>query len=214
MSENYISRFRREYLAGELLESEMLENPHLQFLEWLQDAERSGIKDPTAMTLATVDAFGRPSVRVVLLKEARVDGLVFLTNYNSRKAMDLANNPQAAVVFFWQDLDRQLRLEGSIKKIHPSDSDTLFNARPLESRIASVISNQSELISGRDELEIKYEKSLGHAQKHPVDRPEHWGGYILQPDSYEFWQGRENRLNDRILYKKTGQLWQMQRLAP
>lgn len=214
MSETFITRFRREYLAGELHETDMLEDPHLQFLEWLEDARRSGINDPDAMALATVNMNGRPSVRIVLLKEARKDGLVFLTNYNSPKGKDLLINPYAAVVFYWNELDRQVRIEGSVSKIAEADSDTLFYARPLESRVASVISQQSEPLSGREELDGKFREKLNNIGDKQVMRPMHWGGYILKPVSYEFWQGRENRLNDRILYSKNDMGWSRKRLAP
>lgn len=209
-----LQRFRREYLAGELNEEDMLNDPHLQLLEWLEDAIQSRIEDPAAMALATSDANGKPSVRIVLLKEAKEDGLVFFSNYLSRKGKELDSNPQASVMFFWSGLERQLRIEGHIEKIPPKESDEFFNSRLLESRITSIISPQSETITGREYLSTKINVLKASGNDTDFKRPAFWGGYILKPSSYEFWQGRENRLNDRIQYALNDGSWEISRLAP
>lgn len=212
MPDTRLQRFRREYLAGELSKDNALGDPHLQFMEWLEDAIRSGIPDPTAMALATSRADGKPAVRIVLLKEAREEGFVFFSNYDSPKGKHLADNPNASIMFFWPGLERQLRIEGLVERIPESESDEFFDSRPLESRITSIISPQSKEIPGRGYLTGLADK-LSDCEK-DIKRPDHWGGYILKPSSYEFWQGRENRLNDRILYAMNNGTWEIKRLAP
>ena len=214
MTDIKLQRFRREYLAGELSEDNVLGDPYLQFMEWLEDAIRSGISDPTAMALASSGADGKPSVRIVLLKEARQDGLVFFTNYESRKSAQLKENPHASLMFFWPGLERQLRIEGVVEKINGEESDEFFDSRPLESRITSIVSPQSNEIPGRGYLTGLFENLLNSAKENKINRPDHWGGYILKPSSYEFWQGRENRLNDRIQYTLINEVWEIKRLAP
>jgi len=214
MPDKKLMQFRREYLAGELLEDDLLGDPHLQFSEWLDDAIRSGINDPTSMALATADHSGKPSLRVVLLKEAREQGLIFYSNYESRKGKELEENPRASVMFFWSGLDRQLRVEGSVKKLSSEESDNFFNSRPLESRMASIVSSQSQEIPGRDALIYKFKELKAFWKDQMVKRPDYWGGYILKPEIYEFWQGRENRLNDRIQYVLNDGSWDISRLAP
>jgi len=206
-------QFRKEYLSGELLEKDLLEDPHLQFQEWLEDAIRSGIDDPNAMSLATASSNGMPSVRIVLLKDARPEGLVFLTNYNSRKGNELEDNPYAAALFFWPGLERQVRIEGNISKLSAEESDRFFNARPPKSRIAAIISEQSSIIPGRTFIEEKF-NSYDSGAENMILRPVYWGGYLLQPVSYEFWQGRENRLHDRLRYSFKENSWKIERLAP
>lgn len=213
MADQKISDFRREYLNGELLEKDLLGDPYQQFMDWLEDAIRSGIEDPTAMALATASGEGRPSLRVVLLKDASLDGLVFFTHYNSRKGEELEVNPYAAVTFFWPGLDRQLRVEGRISKTSAEEANDFFNSRPLESQISSIVSPQSNEIPDREYLDKKFAE-LKSGDKTAIKRPDHWGGYILKPDSYEFWQGRENRLNDRLVYTLVGGVWKVKRLAP
>lgn len=214
MTDKKLMQFRREYLAGELLEEDLLGDPHIQFTEWLEDVIRSGIADPTSMALATADSSGKPSLRVVLLKEAREQGLVFYSNYESRKGKELEENPRASVMFFWSGLDRQLRIEGSVKKLSSQESDVFFNSRPLESRMASIVSSQSQEIPGREDLIHKFKELKDFWKEQMIKRPDYWGGYILKPTSYEFWQGRENRLNDRILYCLKDGSWEIKRLAP
>lgn len=214
MSANFLKHFRREYLSAEMNESDMLEDPFRQFMEWLEDATRSGIDDPNAMALATVDGAGRPSVRMVLLKDAREEGFVFYTNYESRKGQELAKNPNAAVMFFWPGLDRQIRIEGTVERTSLDESDEFFDSRPLNSRISAIISPQSKVIPGRDSLEEKFNDYRKLIDDQNLKRPDHWGGFILKPLRYEFWQGRENRLNDRIQYTKVEDEWSISRLAP
>jgi len=214
MPDKKLIEYRREYLAGELLEENILKDPYLQFSYWLDEAILSGIDDPTAMALATSDASGKPSVRIVLLKDARPEGFVFFTNYQSRKAAELDDNPRATVMFFWPGLDRQVRIEGKIEKISIGESNEFFRSRPVGSRIASIISPQGEVIPARDFLEQKFREYSVTLDDENIERPDHWGGYILKPESYEFWQGRENRLNDRIQYILLDGRWKISRLAP
>lgn len=193
-------------------EQDVKPDPLEQFLIWLDDAMRSGMPDPTAMALATADDLGRPSVRMVLMKDAGVEGITFFSNYLSKKGMDLAVNPQAAIVFFWPALDRQVRVEGRVEKTSKADSDAFFDSRPRASRLASVISPQSAIIPGRDYLEDKFKEMVD--REDDIVRPVYWGGYILKPETYEFWQGRANRMNDRIQYVQDGGAWKIRRLAP
>ncbi len=209
-----IDHFRREYLSGELLERDMLQDPYLQLMEWLEDAMRSGVDDPTAMALATADVSGRPSLRVVLLKDARPEGLVFFTDYDSRKGKELAANPFASLMFYWSGLDRQLRVEGKVMKVSGLESDEFFASRPVKSRISSIVSDQSMLIPDREYLTQKADALLAAGNEKSLKRPVNWGGYILRPRTYEFWQGRENRLNDRICYEMNNGNWEISRLAP
>lgn len=205
--------FRREYLAGELDEKDMLQEPYYQFMDWLEDAMRSGIDDPTAMALATADTSGYPSVRIVLLKDARPEGIVFFSNYESKKGKDLSVNPNASLLFFWGPLDRQIRITGRVEKTTDKESDEFFNSRPFTSRVSSIVSVQSSVVPDRNYLEKKFDKMASRGED-KIKRPEYWGGYIFIPDSYEFWQGRENRLNDRILYSLIEGVWEIRRLAP
>lgn len=214
MVDKFLMEFRREYLSGDLLEENVLESPYQQFMDWMEDAIRSGINDPTAMALATADASGRPSVRIVLLKDARPEGFVFFSNYESRKGNDLDSNPQASVMFFWPGLERQVRIAGSVEKTDKEESDEFFDSRPVKSRISSIISPQSNEIRGRKYLNDKFNILNDLTDNDLIKRPDNWGGYILIPHEYEFWQGRENRLNDRIQYVLEGNTWVIKRLAP
>jgi len=214
MTGNRLQQFKREYTAGELREEDINRDPHLQFLAWLDDAIGAGIMDPTAMALATADATGMPSVRMVLLKEVRETGLVFFSNYESRKGKELLHNPRASVVFYWPVLERQLRVEGIVEKLPEEESDTFFHSRPPESRYAAVVSRQSNDIPGRDVLLKDFEKIRLTEKDSVLQRPAYWGGYILKPVSYEFWQGREHRLNDRLAYYQDDEGWKIRRLAP
>jgi len=202
----------REYLSGKLLEQDVNHDPMLQFTGWLDHAVNSGLPDPTAMALATAGADGQPSVRMVLLKDTTPEGFVFFTNYQSRKGIDLAENPYAALLFYWPLLDRQVRVEGRVEKTGSEVSDAFFSSRHHGSRVASLISPQSTVIPGREYLEKIFADMLEKQEK--VTRPSHWGGYILKPLMYEFWQGRESRLNDRIQYVQVGGKWEIRRLAP
>jgi len=208
-----IADLRQSYEKSVLLEASMAATPIEQFGKWFDEALRAGVEEPNAMTLATADADGRPSARIVLLKGVDERGLVFFTNYESRKGAELAAKPYASLLFFWPALERQVRLEGPVERVSAQESDQYYGSRPLGSRIGAWASPQSQPIT-REELEARTEalaKSLG---EHPA-RPPHWGGYRLAPERVEFWQGRPSRLHDRLVYQRDekGQ-WACQRLAP
>lgn len=208
-----VADIRRSYDWSELSESTLAADPITQLGTWVQEAIVAGLIDPTAMSLATVDATGRPSVRIVLLKSYDEHGLVFFTNYESRKGRELAANPQASVLFYWPGLERQIRLEGQVSKISAAESDAYYHSRPLASQLGAWASPQSQPIS-REQLEARmrhYTETLG---EHP-QRPPFWGGYRLAPDYVEFWQGRASRLHDRFIYTRDrAGHWQHARLAP
>jgi pyridoxamine 5'-phosphate oxidase len=210
-----ISDLREDYRLKSLDFTDVTTHPFPQFETWFQEAVAAQILEPNAMVLATV-AEGKPSARVVLLKGLTTEGFVFFTNYTSRKGIELAENPHAALCFNWLDLQRQVRIEGVVEKISEVDSDAYFNSRPFGSRIGAWASPQSQIIPNRAILE---ENLVEYAQKYEniegVPRPPHWGGYILLPTLIEFWQGRSSRLHDRIRYEKTENgAWEMARLAP
>ena len=182
---------------------------------WLEEAIQAEVAEPTAMVLSTVNAKGRPSARVVLLKDVSEQGLSFYTNYNSRKGRELDENPFAAVTIFWPALERQVRIEGKVVKLPPEASDTYFHSRPKGSQIGAWASPQSQEIESREALEEEDRKHTEQFKSAEViPRPPHWGGYQLQPDRIEFWQGRPNRLHDRIVYEQQLNNWQIKRLAP
>ncbi len=204
---------RKEYMRASLDEADAAADPLTQFQRWFDEAVRSEIPTPNAMTLATVAADGSPGARIVLLKGADTRGFVFYTNYQSRKGRELAANPQAVLVFHWIELEREVRIEGAVEKTGAAESDAYFSSRPLGSRHAAIASPQSAVVANRAVLETRFAevaKSQGDA---PL-RPAHWGGYVLQPNSVEFWQGRPNRLHDRLLYSRDGDRWSISRLAP
>lgn len=190
-------------------------DPIKQFAQWFDDAHCSQMPLPNAMTLATADKHGRPSARVVLLKEFDSRGFVFYTNYKSRKARELENNTSAAIVFYWPDLVRQVRIEGTLEKISAEESDRYFQTRPRDSQLGAWASDQSEVVRNRNELDKKFEELKRHYAGKPIPRPPHWGGYRLKPTRMEFWQGRAARMHDRVGYAK-GQdgRWEIKRLAP
>lgn len=198
----------------ELREGAIAPNPFDQFARWFADASAAGIPDPNAMTVATVSPEGLPSARMVLLKDFDESGFVFYTNYNSRKGRELASNPYASLVFYWPLLHRQVRVEGRIEPVSAEESDRYFASRPLGSQISATISPQSSVISSREELEAKFAEAEAAAAGQPSRRPAHWGGVRVVPESIEFWQGRPNRLHDRLRYHRADGEWIVERLAP
>ena len=208
-----LADMRKSYELKELDEKASQLLPHDQFRIWLDEAIESKIPEPNAMTLATVSSDLRPSTRVVLVKGFGPEGIVWYTNYESRKGREMAGNPFASLQFHWVELERVVRIEGLVEKINPTDSDTYFNSRPLDSRIGAWASPQSQVITSRTYLMTQAAKFAARFLLNPP-RPPHWGGYILKPDRWEFWQGRQNRLHDRLQYTKSNDNWVRERLAP
>jgi pyridoxamine 5'-phosphate oxidase len=206
---------RTEYHRGELREDEAGSDPYALFQRWFDEAVAGGGRDPNAMSLATVDADGQPSVRIVLCKEFDPRGFVFFTNFTSRKGQELARNPHASLLFYWADLERQVRISGRTHTVDGAESDRYFQQRPRSARIGAWASPQSQAIAGRDLLEARTaEMEQRFAGQSDPPRPAHWGGYRLEPDAIEFWQGRPSRLHDRLLYTRLAGGWQRSRLAP
>ena len=208
-----LHNIRQDYSSQSLNEEDCTAQPLEQFQHWLSEAMQAKVNEPTAMNLATVGDNGRPQARIVLLKEVAAQGLVFFSNYQSRKGRALAHNPYAAVTLFWPELERQVRIEGIVQHLNNTDSDAYFKTRPYTSRIGAWASQQSEVISSKLELMTRATK---FAAKYllAVPRPPHWGGYLLIPNQFEFWQGRPSRLHDRIQYIWQNDNWIRQRLAP
>ena len=212
---NNIADIRRDYSHKGLAEKEVNANPIKQFENWWNEAVNSKIDEVNAMTLATASVDALPSARIVLLKEFNERGFVFFTNYESYKAQQLAENPKACLVFFWKELERQVRITGLIQKISGTESDTYFNSRPESSRIGAWASPQSRVIESRHWLDEKFNELVNKMEGTAIPRPPHWGGYIVKPVVIEFWQGRPSRLHDRIQYtlEENGE-WKIERLAP
>lgn len=209
-----IADIRKEYKQRSLDESDVVKDPVQQFSKWWEEAINSGIDEVNAMTLATADATGKPSARIVLLKGMDENGFVFFTNYNSHKGEDIAANPFASLVFFWKELERQVRIEGTISKVSAEESDAYFNSRPAGSRIGAWASPQSKIIASRQVIEKKVQELEKDFDGKTIERPQHWGGYVVMPQVIEFWQGRPSRLHDRIRYTKVENGWKIERLAP
>ncbi len=210
---NAIADMRKSYERAELAENASHAQPLAQFDQWLNEAIRSEIPEPNAMTLATVNHNLRPSTRIVLIKGYDERGLVWYTNYDSRKGQELAGNPYAALQFHWVELERVVRIEGRVEKVSAEESDTYYQSRPLDSRIGAWASPQSQVISGRTVLVTEAAKYGAKFLLQPP-RPPHWGGYRLVPDQWEFWQGRRSRLHDRLRYRQQDGAWVRERLAP
>lgn len=210
-----IADIRKDYTLEELNEIEVDPNPVIQFQKWFDQACSVDIPEPNAMTIATVNSEGKPSARMVLLKDYDRKGFVFYTNYNSRKGQELIANPHAAIVFWWAQLERQVRITGSVEKISAQESDEYFHSRPFNSRLGAWTSNQSEIVSSREILELRLQKLQAEYQNSEVPRPEHWGGFRVIPAEIEFWQGRSSRLHDRLLYTLCDyDTWKIERLSP
>jgi pyridoxamine 5'-phosphate oxidase len=209
-----MSELRREYRAAGLDRDQLDDDPVAQFGRWFGEAERADLIEPNAMTLATSSPDGRPSARIVLLKGFGPDGFVFFSNYASRKGDELAANPNAALVFWWPPLERQVRLEGSVERTTTEESEAYWASRPLGSRLAALASAQSQVLAGREELVRQVEELAARHRDGDVPLPEAWGGYRLVPDAFEFWQGQPNRLHDRFRYTRHQDGWLVQRLSP
>ena len=203
------------YSADGLDEQTADREPLPLFQRWFAEARTAGLILPESMTLCTATKDGRPSGRLVLLKQADEQGFVFYTNYGSQKAQELESNPQASLVFYWAQLERQVRVEGAVTRVSAAESDEYFQTRPRDSQIGALASPQSEVIAGRVELQRRFDELAAQFGDGPIDRPEHWGGYRVRPNRIEFWKGRPGRLHDRLLYERqAGESWTIKRLAP
>jgi len=208
-----LAKLRREYMRAGLEESALARDPLEQFARWLDDAVRAEVPLANAMTLATATRSGRPSARAVLLKGFDARGFVFFTNYDSRKGRELAENPRAMLLFCWEPLERQVRIEGAVERTDAAESDAYFASRPLGARLSAIVSPQSEPVAKRSDLEAKFEAAAKRLGDAPA-RPANWGGYRVVPEWLEFWQGRADRLHDRLCYERAGSAWRIGRLAP
>jgi len=212
---SHIADLRRNYTRAGLTETDADANPFIQFQTWFDQALSAELPDPNAMTLATATPEGKPSARIVLLKGFDEEGFVFYSNYNSQKGQQLAANPWAALVFWWAELERQVRIDGYVEKVSPEESEAYFASRPFDSQLGAWASQQSEVIASRAVLEDKIAELKQKYEAQAVPKPPHWGGYRLFPTEFEFWQGRPSRLHDRLRYRQQSDgTWLQQRLAP
>lgn len=205
---------RTNYQKFELNESSIRKNPFDQLSDWLNDAVNVKIQEPTAMVLSTIDANENPESRVVLLKELSSEGLIFFTNYNSKKGQQISEKKHVSVVFFWPELERQVRIKGTAEKIPEKESEAYFLSRPLESQLGAWASSQSQIIESRQVLDDNFAHFRQHFETHEIKKPPHWGGFLIRPEYFEFWQGRSNRLHDRIEFCRENHIWAVHRLAP
>lgn len=211
-----IAAIREDYAMSNLNEGEVDPNPFRQFIIWFDQAREANVMEPNAMVLSTINGEGFPSSRIVLLKDIKSDGLSFFTNYDSQKGQDMLDNNKVSLLFFWAELQRQVRIEGVVEKLPVADSDEYFASRPRGSQIGAWSSPQSRIIDDRNVLEAQVaETDLRFAADNNVPRPDFWGGYLVKPIRFEFWQGRSSRLHDRILFsREDGLVWKINRLAP
>lgn len=208
-----IADLRKDYKLASLDEADVAASPLAQFDKWFKEALSAELPEPNAMTLATCDAQSRPSARVVLIKDFDERGFVFFTNYESHKGQDLTANNRAALLFFWPELERQIRIQGRVEKVSAADSEAYYRSRPLASRISAWASPQSQVLPSRTALEARVAAFEAEHGENPP-RPAHWGGYRVVPQVMEFWQGRRDRLHDRIQYRLNNAVWKIERLAP
>ncbi|WP_231459652.1 pyridoxamine 5'-phosphate oxidase [Pedobacter sp. Leaf132] len=214
VTNEFLQNLRQDYKSATLDESDVDNNPITQFKKWFDNAVEAQIYEPNVMTLATADKSGKPDARIVLLKGVDEDGFRFFTNYLSAKGKELKRNPYAALVFFWPDLERQVRIEGTVEKLDKETSEEYFITRPVASQIGAVASPQSQVIPNRAFLEEKFEELKTKSDGKSIAKPAHWGGYIVKPTRIEFWQGRRSRLHDRINFELVKGAWIKNRLAP
>jgi pyridoxamine 5'-phosphate oxidase len=211
---DHVARLRKEYTRAGLKESDAASDPIEQFRGWFDEALAANLHEPNAMTLATATPTGHPSARVVLLKGFDERGFVFYTSYEGRKARELEINPYCALVFYWGELERQVRVEGRVERVSEEESNAYFEGRPRGGQLGAWASEQSRPIKSRDALEVRLRELEAEYEGREVPRPPFWGGYRVEPEVIEFWQGRENRLHDRLVYQRVGDQWRMERLQP
>ena len=212
--EQHIADLRKEYIKNILRKEDLKSDPLSQFAIWFEEAQKAAAVEPNAMTLSTVSASGKPSSRIVLLKGIEEQAMIFFTNYSSDKGKDMLENPYVALNFFWPELERQVRIEGTITKTSAEESDVYFNSRPIGSQLGAWASPQSSIVNSREEMEANLLEFERKFKDRVIPRPPHWGGYKVSPEKMEFWQGRASRLHDRFLYSLEANQWKIDRLAP